>query len=194
MLRRGRRPLGHVWPKLRPWASSPLKADARQDLTRANRLMEIGDFTNASILYSLLARKVHDLGRPRQAAHLYVQAARARILSGQVKPAQDLFQQGLAIFAQAGLWEPFDRVGKRAVEELRQHNQPQAADDLARWMQSTGQNRPSTSAPGQTQDSSPRSLPFKCPSCGATVRSDEVEWIDEAHAVCDYCGSTLAAE
>jgi hypothetical protein len=163
-------------------------------LLRANRLMEIGDFANAAALFEKLARTANDSGQVRQAAHLYVQAARARILGGQVKPAQDLFKQGLSAFAQADLWEPFDRVGNRVVAELRQHNQPQAADDLAGWMQSLWQNRPSPSAPAESKASSPRSLPLKCTFCGATVRPDEVEWIDEGHAECDYCGSTLAAE
>ena len=194
MFRRRRGRIGHVWPPLRPWAKSPLEADARQDLQRANRLMEIGDFSNAAVLYDKLARVVHDLGRPRQAAHLYMQAARARTLAGQVKPALDLFKQGLSIFAQAGLWEPFDRVGNRSVDELRKHNQPQVADDLALWMQSIWQNRTPSTAPGELKETAPRILPLKCPFCGANVRSDEVEWTDEVHAECDYCGSTLAAE
>jgi hypothetical protein len=167
---------------------------ARQELQQANRQMEIGDFPNAAILYEKLARAVHDLGRPRQAAHLYIQAARARLLEGQVKPAEDLFKQGLSIFVQASLWEPFDRMGNRAVNELHQHNQPQAADDLVQWMQSQWENRSFPAPRVETKQTSPGSLLLKCPSCGATVRSDEVEWIDEAHAVCDYCGSILAAE
>src|SRR5512136_640674 len=98
MFRRGRgRMIGHVWPPLRPWAKSPLEARGRQDLQRANRLMEIGDFANAAILYENLARKVHDFSRPRQAGHLYVQAARARLLAGQVKPGLETLEHGLSI-------------------------------------------------------------------------------------------------
>lgn len=194
MFRRRRGMAGHVWPPLRPWAKSPLEAHAQQDLRRANRLMEIGDFANAAFLYEKLARALHDQGRPRQAAHLYIQAARARMLAGQVQPAEELIKQGLSIFVQAGLWEPFDRVGNRAVNELRQHNQPQAADDLARWIQDQWQNRTIPAAPVGGQEKPARKLPLKCPSCGATVRPDEVEWVDGANAMCDYCGSMLPAE
>jgi len=169
-----------------------MEARARQDLLRANRLMEIGDFTNAAFLYEKLARKVHDLGRPRQAAYLYVQAARARILTGQVKPGLELLEQGLSAFTQAGLWEAFERVGSRAVDELRQQDQPQAAQDLRQWLETMRQNRPPSSAPAEVKESPLRALPLKCPSCGATVRPDEVEWVDEERAVCDYCGSMLA--
>jgi hypothetical protein len=34
-------------------------------------------------------------------------------------------------------------------------------------------------------------LPTYCPSCGATVRPDEVEWLDEVTAECAYCGSLV---
>jgi DNA-directed RNA polymerase subunit RPC12/RpoP len=156
--------------------------------------MEIGDFTNAAFLYDKLARVAHDSGRPRQAGHLYVQAARARLLSNQLKPGLDTLEQGLSTFAQAGLWDAFERVGSRAVEELRQQDQPQAAQDLARRIETMRQNRTAPIASAELKDSLHRSLPLKCPSCGATVRSDEVEWIDETHAACNYCGSMLAAE
>ncbi len=193
-MRRRRGMIGHVWPPLRPWARSPLEASTQQDLRRANRLMEIGDFANAAALFEKLARSVHDLGRPRQAAHLYVQSARARLLAGQVQPAVDTMKQGLSIFAQAGLWEPFDRTGNRAVNELRQHNQPQAAEDLTRWIQDVWQKRATPPAPAESQAAAPRKLPLKCPACGATVRPDEVEWADEQNAICNYCGSVLPAE
>lgn len=194
MLRRRRGNIGHVWPPLRPWARPPLEAKARQELQRANHLMEIGDFANAAAIYEKLARAVADLGRPRQAAHLYVQAARARILAGQEKGALDLYKQGLSIFSEAGLWEPFDRVGNRAVNELRQHNQQPTADELTNWMHIIWQKRTPPTTPTTTREASPRKLPLKCPSCGATVRPDEVEWIDEVNAECDYCGSVLTAE
>jgi DNA-directed RNA polymerase subunit RPC12/RpoP len=200
MFRRGRRPLRRAWTARRTWAQSPLAASARRELVRANRLMEIGDFTNAAVLYSQLARKLHDLGHPRQAAHLYIQAARAKTLSGQLQPAQEFFQQGLSIFADVELWESFEHIGSRILVELRQQGHGQTADALSRWMQIIRQNQ-SPTPPGGSKPLKPQnpplaqgSLPLKCPSCGATVRSDEVQWIDDRHAECGYCGSTLEAE
>jgi hypothetical protein len=193
MFRRRRGLVGHVWPPFRPWAKSPLQIGARQDLQHANRLMENGDFVKAAILYEKLARRVHDIGRPRQAAHLYVQSARARWLANQVNEGLENLKQGLSIFSQAGLWEPFERVSARALEELRQQNQPSAVQELTSWLETIRQSRPSTVMPAELEKSVQHSLPVKCPSCGAAIRSEEVEWIDEIHAVCNYCGSTLAA-
>jgi hypothetical protein len=48
--------------------------------------------------------------------------------------------------------------------------------------------------PIQTVQSGPRpKLPSTCPKCGAPVRSDEIEWIDDRSAECIYCGTTLQA-
>ena len=33
-----------------------------------------------------------------------------------------------------------------------------------------------------------------CPSCGAAVRPDEVEWLDYVTAECAYCGSPVRGE
>ena len=30
-----------------------------------------------------------------------------------------------------------------------------------------------------------------CPSCGASLRPDEVEWLDDVTAECAYCGSPV---
>jgi hypothetical protein len=193
MFRRRRGLVGHVWPPLRPWAKSPMQMSARQDLQHANQLMENGDFVNAALLYEKLARRVHDIGRPRQAAHLYVQSARARWLANQVDAGLENLKQGLSIFSQADLWEPFERVSARALEELRQQSQSSAVQELTSWLVTIRQSHPSSVMPSEPQKTSHPSLPVKCPSCGATVRPDEVEWIDETHATCNYCGSTLAA-
>jgi hypothetical protein len=38
-----------------------------------------------------------------------------------------------------------------------------------------------------------RALPAKCPHCAGAVRSDEVDWIDDASAECLYCGGVIQA-
>jgi hypothetical protein len=37
-------------------------------------------------------------------------------------------------------------------------------------------------------------LPTHCPACGAAVRPDEVEWLDDVTAECAYCGSPVREE
>jgi hypothetical protein len=35
------------------------------------------------------------------------------------------------------------------------------------------------------------SIPTHCPSCGAPLRPDEVDWLDDVTAECGYCGSPV---
>jgi hypothetical protein len=37
-------------------------------------------------------------------------------------------------------------------------------------------------------------LPTQCPGCGAPVRPDEVDWLDDVTAECEYCGSPVRVE
>jgi len=34
-------------------------------------------------------------------------------------------------------------------------------------------------------------LPSRCPSCGAPVHPDTVDWVDNGQAACGYCGILL---
>jgi hypothetical protein len=37
-------------------------------------------------------------------------------------------------------------------------------------------------------------LPTHCPSCGAGLKPEEVEWLDDVTAECAYCGSPVREE
>ena len=43
----------------------------------------------------------------------------------------------------------------------------------------------------QTASTKKPILPTHCPSCGAAMKPDEVEWLDEITAECGYCGSPV---
>ena len=36
-------------------------------------------------------------------------------------------------------------------------------------------------------------LPLKCPSCGAEVSHESVDWVGPLEAKCSYCGATMRA-
>jgi len=213
VFRRRRGILNQILPTLRPRRRrlaaippSPQEIAIQQALQRAHRLMEVGDYATAAPLFEQMARQTAGLGHPRQAAHLFLQAGRARISSGQTSLGVSHLKEGLGILARSEQWEAFDRVGARAIGELDLHGQPQSAQDLAQWI--TAQ-RPKTAEPKTAPRSSaslpveilpaaasaaPARLPLKCPSCGAPIRPDDVEWRDKTTAECDYCGSQIRAE
>jgi hypothetical protein len=80
--------------------------------------------------------------------------------------------------------------GQRAIEELQSHNLNAEAEEIANLIQG---NLP-TEIPIEAPVSKRPTLPTHCHSCGAAVRPNEVEWLDEVTAECDYCGSPIRGE
>jgi hypothetical protein len=152
--------------------------------------MENGSYVQAAGIYEQLARLAQQAVHPRQAAHLFLQAGRALILAGQIQNAFKLQQVGLGILADAEQWQAFERAGARAIGDLDLNGQQGAAQQLSDWLSHMRQRRPAPNEPVADQPSPrPAKLPAQCPSCGAPVRPNEVEWLDETTAECAYCGS-----
>jgi hypothetical protein len=203
MFRRLRRGPGHLWPPLRPFArplaspTPPIPPAVLEAHQRANRLMDNGGYTDAAAIYEQLARLAQAANHPRQAAHLFLQAGRALILAGQPAEGIKLAQTGLGILADAEQWEAFNRAGARAVGELDLQGQKDAAQQLSTWISAQRKQQPpaiSTTDEAPPKKSDPGRLPRQCPSCGAPVRPNEIEWLDDTTAECAYCGSILQSE
>jgi predicted Zn-ribbon and HTH transcriptional regulator len=162
-------------------------------LQRANELMAISDFTGAARAYEELAQAAQARTGPA-APHLYMQAGKARLLAGQVPIGIVHIKQGLSLFAGRGEWLKFYRNRRRTVEELLRLGLNGETDALATYL--------SAELPAGIQEDEAKTrdnigrverrkavLPPKCQGCGAPLRSDEVEWVDEVSAECPYCGS-----
>jgi hypothetical protein len=100
-------------------------------------------------------------------------------------------KRGLELLAQQGRMVRLRRVRRRLVSELREHRLEKEAADVETWSLSSKATESETE-PQETQAKRPL-LPTHCPSCGAAVRPDEVEWLDEVTAECAYCGSPVRA-
>ena len=162
-------------------------------LQRANELMAINDFSGAALAYEELAQAAKVRTGPA-APHLYIQAGRARILAGQVPIGIVHIKQGLSLFAEHGEWLKFHRNRRRTVEELHRLKLNEEADSLSTYL-SADIPEGIKEDEAKTRDIVGRVerrkaiLPVKCQGCGAPLRSDEVEWVDEVSAECPYCGS-----
>jgi len=44
------------------------------------------------------------------------------------------------------------------------------------------------------QEKSRPALPTHCPACGAALKPNDVEWLDDVTAECEYCGSPVRGE
>ena len=161
----------------------------QNEFFRANWLFTAGQYEPAANEFSHLAQRMERAGKPRQAANLHAKAALAWGKTGD--EARALTQANLA-FTQFTLLGMQRRIVEFKVE-FNQILHPEGTPDKpSTGNESNGESQPVfvTSAVKHPRGK----LPVMCDQCGAPVRSDEVEWIDDNSAECDFCGATLLAE
>lgn len=158
-------------------------------LQEANFTLDKGEYGRAAELFEKLAETAAARGGPR-APLFYLQAGRARALAGQIALAMPSLKRGLELLAQRGAWNKFQQAGQRAVTELMANGFTAESQELQAFLNRHSPQeipfRPSSARPLKKA-----TLPTHCPSCGAGVRPDEVEWQDEVTAECAYCGSPI---
>lgn len=178
----------------RPFRRPPRRAmlaDVPPLLRRANELMTAGNYAAAAEAFEQLARGAQMRGIPRD-AQFFLQAGRCRILTGQVPAGMAQLKQGLTIIASRGNFQNLQNAGQRAMAELTQRGLSAEAAEIESLLKGS---IPASFATGRgASPVQPRLLPTSCPACGGPLRSDEVEWIDEATAECPFCGGAVRAE
>ncbi len=177
-------------PFVRPLRRA-LRPDVHPLLRRANELMAAGNYQAAAEAYEQLARGAQTRGLPRD-AQLFLQAGRCHILAAQVPAGMADLKQGLTIIANRGNYQHLQNAGQRAVAELNQRGLTAEAAEIESLLKAS---LPASFAAGPAAGPAPkRLLPTACPSCGAPLRSDDVEWIDEVTAECPFCGGAVRAQ
>lgn len=128
-------------------------------------------------------------GRRRgpRAPRLYVEAGRARLLAGQTEAGMTLLKTRLWAFAAVGHQYRPARIGQRLVTELEQGGFQAEAGEIRALLASLGW--PPAAAHDKSNAASKAQLPTHCQDCGAPVRPDELEWLDNATAACDYAAA-----
>jgi len=159
-------------------------------LQRANQLMAAQDYAGAATAFEQLAKAAEGRGGPR-APFFYLQAGRARIFAGQIPAGMDHLQYGLNLFARRGQLGKVFNAGNRIVGELNQRGLTHEAGQIAEHMKSL---LPAFNAMSESVHSRKAALPTHCPGCGAPVRPDEVDWLDDVTAECAFCGSPVRGE
>ena len=168
----------------------PPRRDVPPALHHAHRLMDEGAFGEAANAFYDLATRAEDRF-PERAPFLYFEAGHASIMSGDGRKGVVHFRSGLTLLATQQRYHRLRKAGQRIAGELREQGLNAEADEIEAVLQNNLPNPSMMEAPKQQKRVV---LPTHCPSCGAAVRSDEVEWLDEVTAECDYCGSPVRAE
>lgn len=159
------------------------------ELQRANALMENGDFLEAANAFAQIAQQAERRRGPR-APIFHLRAGRAYAQADVIRKGMAHLKKGLSMIAARRDWVPLQRFGQRTVAELNELGFTNEAQEIAAYLKATLPTGAQTNAPTKTS----ASLPTHCPGCGAPVRSDEVEWIDDETAACIYCGNPIRGE
>lgn len=162
-----------------------LAQDVPPILQEANFAFSKGEYGRAAELFEQIARAADGRGAPR-APLFHLQAGRARVLAGQAALGFPSLKRGLELLAQRGQLPRLRRFGTMTVNELNERGFRNEADEIAVWLESVLPNAPSA----ENANARP-ALPTHCSSCGAPLRPDEIEWLDQVTAECGYCGSLI---
>ncbi len=184
----GNRPLRRA---VRP--GQPFGPVMQQKIQQANQLYQAGKPILAADMFAQLAAQALKTGHPRRAGNLNTRAAHAYVDGKNEALALTQSRSALSLFVQL-------QMQGRATQfftNIQNHMQKAGmASALATLRQEFGAQIPTTSGPAQATPSPAKKghLPSQCPGCGAPVRSDEVDWVDEQSAECAFCGSILISE
>lgn len=154
-------------------------------LQEANFAFDKGEYGRAGELFERIAEKADARNRPR-APLFHLKAGEARILAGQTSLGMPSLKRGLELLAQGGQFQRLQNFGARVISELQDRGLIREVSEIESLLK--------TILPSETLFEAPEKrpvLPTHCPSCGAAVRPDEIEWLDEVTAECAYCGSPI---
>lgn len=166
-------------------------ADIPPVLQRANQMLWAGNYREAASAYEQLARAAEARGGPR-APFFYIQAGRLHIMAGQTADGLDYLERGLGLFAMRGQHVRASNIGARIIGELNGRALKREAQQVTEYLQELVPGFISSAV--EAADAKHPPLPAHCTGCGAPLRPDEVDWLDETTAACAYCGSPVQGE
>jgi tetratricopeptide (TPR) repeat protein len=175
-------------PLRRPGMVGPRRAPLRA-LRQAHRLLETGQYAQAYPILKRLADGAGQRGMRARAANLYAHAAHARLEMGNADDAAALARRAIRLLVDAGQGERAAVLLPRMIQALEDKGYHDHAVALRAEVKALSGSAPQAAPPSRRG-----TLPTRCPSCNAPVRSDEVTWIDNQSAQCLYCASVIRAE
>jgi len=154
-------------------------------LQEANFAFDKGEYGRAGELFERIAESASARNGPRAPIY-YLKAGQARMLAGQTALGMPSLKRGLELLAQREQFQRLQKLGVRVISELKDRGLKNEASQMEAWLKTVLPAAAAFDAPGKKPV-----LPTKCRSCGAAIRPDEVEWLDEVTAECAYCGSPI---
>ena len=155
-------------------------------LQEANLAFDKGEYGRAAERFEKIAHAADGRGGPH-APLLHLQAGRARILAGQVSLGIPSLKRGLELLSERRQFPRLHQAGMRTINELKERGLKDEATDIEIFLSTILPKMQSMEQPPAKRPV----LPTHCPYCGAPLRPDDVEWLDDVTAECGYCGSPV---
>ncbi len=174
-------------PRFRPVKRIPIN-EQPPALVKANRLMSLGNFSEAALVFEELAHGATMRNIP-QDVQLFLAAAHCRIQARQIEPAMTDLKKGLEILIIRRRFIRFQEACQRNIDELKSAGFLSEAQEIAKMRDSMGEIFPHELHDEATVPTT--KLPSTCTSCGGILRSDEVDRIDDYSVECPWCGITI---
>jgi len=170
------------------------RPDVPPMLRRAHELMAAGNYAAAAEAFEKLAHAGENRQHPKT-GQMYLLAGRARILAGQNQAGVQHLKMGLGTMHHMGLYGQLFNAGNRVVAELTERGMTAEAQEISQWLQKNLPASPAGTAASPAPVAARKPvLPTHCPGCGGPVRADDVDWIDDVTAECNWCGSPVRGE
>jgi hypothetical protein len=170
------------FPPPNGFPNNPRRQAFEARLAQAHSLFAAGQFLQSAQLFEELGAIAEARSGPR-APRFYMQAGRGYLHAGKLEEGMALLEKGRQQFIKTGRSAVAARISYGLIDEFKTLGLTEQSQIMATWAEGvTFPTAPSASRPP---------LPLKCPSCGASIHPNDVNWLDAVTAECDFCGSPL---
>jgi uncharacterized Zn-finger protein len=162
-------------------------------LGEASQAFEAGDYAHAAERYTRLAERAVIRGKSR-AGNWLIKAGQANVLAGNNTIGMQQVFRGLDNLKLQGRQRDLGKLAWRTLELFKEKGLVEEAQQVSDWIQGKApeiKENTFTSFQSGEKSTSRQRLPSKCPSCGAPVHPNTVDWVDNGQAACAYCSSLL---
>ena len=156
---------------------------------KANHLLSAGRPSEAAPIFARLAQEMEDSQHPRRAANLHAQAAHAYADSQNGSSALTQARAALSLFIQYKMVNRAPQFYTNITKKMTQRGMTKEVDLLNHEFDKRVGELPAQVSQGRVGVHT--TLPTACTQCGAPLRRDEVEWVDDQTVECGYCGALI---
>jgi predicted RNA-binding Zn-ribbon protein involved in translation (DUF1610 family) len=214
---RRRRISKHKFRQMAMYADGADYSDLQNEYVLAQTKLAEGNYIDAARSFEKISGTAMASGI-KQGPRLLIETGRAYLYGGETARGMDFLKKGLSYLAQSGRRMSTRQLGENLIYDLQQRGLNQPAQDIHAFLTNLIGDQPDipeiarwnpfvrflSGIPAwnemthiQTSISSKQGhpvMPTRCPSCGAPISANDVDWADAVTAECPFCGSLIRGD